>query len=174
MLCTKTWNLSHICGICFYIKFLVIHKGVVEWGSQTKGQGGGCLAEGQKKKSDHTNFDGGTLVIDMPKGTSYSGVKVWFSLVQHPLCLNFELDFWFSSGKSLNFELNLWFQFSSGLNSVWTIQNYYQLKRLLFTTLSTVAQKTAQVFPCFWKIAMLWNDDVIQGPENFTQENTTS
>ena len=47
-----------------------------------------------------------------------SGVKVWFSPVQHPLCLNLELDFWFSSGKSLNFEPNLQFQFSSGSNLV--------------------------------------------------------
>ena len=38
----------------------------------------------------------------------------------------------------------------------------------------TVAQKTAQVFACFWKIALLWDDDVIQGPEIFTQKITTS
>ena len=38
----------------------------------------------------------------------------------------------------------------------------------------TVAQKTAQVFACFWKIALLWDDDVIQGPEIFTQKSTTS
>jgi hypothetical protein len=42
-----------------------------------------------------------------------SGVKVRFSPVQHPLCLNLELDFWFSSDNSLNFELNLQFRFSS-------------------------------------------------------------
>ena len=44
-----------------------------------------------------------------------SGVKVRFSPVQRPLCLNLELDFWFGSGKSLNFEPNLRFRFSSGL-----------------------------------------------------------
>ena len=48
-------------------------------------------------------------------------------------------------------------------------------KHLLSNPIScTVAQKTAQVFACFQKIALLWDDDVIQGPEIFTQENTTS
>src|SRR6266700_1815204 len=47
-----------------------------------------------------------------------SGVKVQFSPVQHPFCLNLELNFWFGSDKSLNFELNLQFRFSSGSNLV--------------------------------------------------------
>ena len=38
----------------------------------------------------------------------------------------------------------------------------------------TVAQKTAQVFACFCKIVLLWDDDVTQNPEIFMQENTTS
>ena len=69
-----------------------------------------------------------------------SGVKVWFSPVQHPLCLNLELDFQFGSDNSLNFELDLQFRFSSV--QTWfkpfkIITKEFLLKRLLFTTLST-------------------------------------
>ena len=39
--------------------------------------------------------------------------KVWFSLVQGLLCLNPELDHWFSSGIFLNLELNPWFRFKT-------------------------------------------------------------
>ena len=34
--------------------------------------------------------------------------------------------------------------------------------------------KNCSSVACFWKIALLWNDDVIQGPEIFTQRNKTS
>jgi hypothetical protein len=45
-----------------------------------------------------------------------SGGKVRFSSVQTVICLNLELNFWFSSGQFLNLELNLRFRFSSGSN----------------------------------------------------------
>ena len=53
----------------------------MEQGSRTKGWKGGGPAEGRKKKSDLTDFDGG-MVVDVPKGTSdgSTGVQVEFEL----------------------------------------------------------------------------------------------
>ena len=64
-----------------------------------------------------------------------SGVKVQFSPVQHPFFLNPELDFWFSSDKSLNFEPNLWFR-SSLNHSKLCITKKFPLKKLFFTILT--------------------------------------
>ena len=70
----------------------------------------------------------------------HSGVKIQFSLVQHPLCLNLELDFWFGSDNSVNFELDLQFRFSSvqtWFDPFKIITKKFLLKRLLITTVST-------------------------------------
>ena len=69
----------------------------------------------------------------------HSGVKVRFSPVQHPFFLNPELDFWFSSDKSLNFEPNLRFRSSSvrtQFKPFKIITKKFSLKKLIFTILT--------------------------------------
>ena len=55
---------------------------MAERGSHTKGWKGGGPAEGRKKKSDLTDFDG-RMVVDVPKRTSdgSTGVQVAFELL---------------------------------------------------------------------------------------------
>ena len=58
-----------------------------------------------------------------------------------------------------------WVVMSKGLGQIFSSK---------FLTIYTVAQKTAPMFACFWKIGLVCNDDISKPFENFVHKNRLS